>query len=87
MSNVEPTKLREVIAADMTIWVFCIYYSHASLFDPGHLRVKIKGSNDDNGLAVIAERFRCTSCKRKGVKLIPTPRTMVSFQKMGLGRE
>jgi hypothetical protein len=23
----------------------------------------------------------------KGVKLIPTPRTMISFDKMGLGRE
>jgi hypothetical protein len=82
----EPTKLREVIAADLTIWAFCVYCSHASLFDPLHLRVKIKGSDED-ALGVIAERFRCTSCKRKGVKLIPTPRTMVSFDKTGLSRD
>lgn len=82
----ELERLSGVIAADMTIWVFCVYCSHASLFDPAYLRVKIKGSDED-ALAVIAERFRCGNCKSKGVKLIPTPRTMVLFDKMGLSRE
>jgi hypothetical protein len=50
----EPTKLREVIAADLTIWAFCVYCSHASLIDPAHLRVKIKGGDDT--LPVVAER-------------------------------
>jgi hypothetical protein len=81
----EPTKLREVIAAEMTIWAFCVYCAHASLIDPRSLRGKLKAGFDR--LETIAERFRRTRCKRKGVKLIPTPRTMISFDKMGLGRD
>lgn len=76
---------REVIAADMTIWVFCLYCSHASLMDPMHLAVKAR--DKDDALATLAELFRCGRCKRKGVRLIPTPRTMISFDNMGLSRE
>ena len=74
-----------MIAADMTIWAFCVYCSHASLIDPLHLSAKAKGRDD--ALTTLAEVFRCGRCKRKGVKLIPTPRTMISFDKMGLARK
>ena len=49
------------------------------------LTAKAKG--DDDALTMLAHLFRCSRCKRKGVKLIPTPRTMVSFEKMGLSRD
>ena len=80
----QPTKLRDVIAAGMTIWAFCLYCAHASLFDPAHLRLRLKDGDDE--LSAVAQRLRCSQCRRKGVKLIPTPRTMVSFDRMGLSR-
>jgi hypothetical protein len=40
----------------------------------------------EDALDQVARRFKCGMCGRKGVKLIPTPRTMTSFEKMGLGR-
>jgi hypothetical protein len=81
----QPGSLAGVIAAGMTLWAFCLYCAHASLIDPSHLRARLKASSDD-GLDVIADRFRCTRCRRKGVKRIPTPRTMNSFDKMGMSR-
>jgi hypothetical protein len=81
----EPELLRDVIAADMTIWVFCLFCSHAQLVHPRFLHGKTKG--EDDSLTMLAHLFRCGNCKRKGVKLIPTPRTMISFDKMGLARE
>ena len=81
----ELERLAEVSAADMMLWAFCLYCSHAQLVDPRFLFAKVK--DGDDSLVTLAQLFKCGNCKRKGVKLIPTPRTMVSFDRMGLGAD
>lgn len=80
----DPATLDETCKAEMTLWAFCRACGHASLFDPQYLRPKAK-SGDDR-LESIAAQFKCSMCKRGDVRLIPTPRTMVSFEKMGTVR-
>jgi transposase-like protein len=79
-----PDTIDATCKADMTLWAFCLYCAHAALFDPHHLRSKVKGGDDR--LETVAARFKCNLCKRRSVLLVPTPRTMISFDKMGLGR-
>ena len=81
----EPDTLRAVLDAEMTLWVFCLSCSHAGLVDPRFLLEKVKDGNDS--LATLANSFRCTHCSRNDIRLIPTNRTMVSFDKMGLQRK
>ena len=80
----DPATLPETVTAEMTLWAFCRCCGHASLFDPQFLRGKVK--DGDERLSAMAAQFKCSRCNRADVRLIPTPRTMVSFEKMGTAR-
>lgn len=80
----EPQTLGDAQNAEMTIWVFCLYCGGAHLMAPHALRSKVI-DGDDRLVAVAEAMEACFRCKRHGTKLIPTPRTTITFDKiMGL---
>ena len=65
--------------AGASIWAFCVWCGHSQLFDAAWLTTQAK--NRTAPLVEIEARLKCGRCERHGVRLIPTPRTMVSFDK------
>lgn len=68
-----------VATAGASIWAFCVWCGHAQLFDGMWLTAQAK--NKTAPLVEIETRLKCSKCQRHGVRLIPTPRTMMSFDK------
>jgi hypothetical protein len=63
-----------------TIWAFCVWCSHSQLFDMTWLIAQAKDRTAP--LSEIETRLKCMKCERHGVRLIPTPRTMVNFDRL-----
>lgn len=74
-----PTSLHETAAAEMTLWALCLYCGrNLGLQNPHELHPRVRDGND--ALEAVASTFDC--CRPGGVRLVPTPRTMVSFDRM-----
>lgn len=73
--------IREADRGGFPIWIFCPWCSHSRLTEPRWLTAQVKDAPDQ--LEALEERLRCGQCKRMGVRLIPTDRTMVDFERMG----
>lgn len=70
-----PTTIREVAKLEMTLWAVCLYCGHARLKDPNAL------SGRGDALDAVALHMNCHRCNRGLIKLVPTPRTMVTFDR------
>jgi len=73
------TTLQEAARERFSIWVFCPWCGHSHLADAQWLTNQVK--DPPNMLDELEKRLRCGSCRRWGAKLIPTDRTMVSFDR------
>ncbi len=76
----EALSIQECARDGFTLWVFCVWCGRSHITDASDLMRKLK--RDDGMLEELEERLRCQSCGRQGVKLIPTDRTTVSFDRM-----
>lgn len=81
----EAASLRDASQRDLAIWVFCVWCGHAHITEPHYLAGLVK--EPPNMLDELERRLTCHTCNRKGVKLIPTDRTTVSFERMGGARD
>jgi len=77
---IEAESLTDASAAGSSIWIFCVWCGRVQLVEPRWLLSHVKDA--PNQLDELERRLCCSSCKRRGVRLIPTPRTMVSFERM-----
>lgn len=76
----DPVTLADVKRLDLTLWAFCLMCGRSHLLDPHQMP---KGANvAADRLDEIAKKFKCHNCGSQFSRLIPTPRTMVSFTKM-----
>jgi hypothetical protein len=74
--------IKEALADDlMASWVLCTWCGRTALMEPRALQASVEGKPD--ALDELERRLRCNGCKRLGCKIIPTDRTMVSFDRMG----
>ena len=76
----EADSIRAADKADLAIWVFCVWCGHAQLAEGRWLVAQVK--DPPNLLDELERRLRCYSCHRHGVRLIPTDRTLASFERM-----
>jgi hypothetical protein len=76
----EADNLQAAASSGLTIWVFCVWCGHAMLTEPFFLAAMVKDL--PSILEELERRLRCQKCRRHGVKLIPTDRTLVSFDRM-----
>lgn len=76
----EALSIQECARDGFALWVFCVWCGHAQVTDAAELMGRLK--RDDGMLEELEERLRCQACRRQGVKLIPTDRTTVSFDRM-----
>lgn len=82
-----PKHSRFLIATAMAflMWAFCPWCGRASLVSPRLLVALVK--DPPNLLDELEKRLRCQSCKQQGVKLVPTDRTEISFDPMGVNEK
>jgi len=73
--------ISECDAARFVVWVFCVWCGNARMMEPRFLVAQIK--DPPNLLEQLEKRLCCEKCRRHGVRLIPTDRTSVSFDRMG----
>ena len=66
-----------------SIWIFCIWCGHAGLTEARWLMAQVKDAPD--ALDQLERRLSCQGCHRKGVRLIPTPRTTASWDHVPKG--
>jgi hypothetical protein len=67
--------------AGFAIWLFCPWCGHSRLAETRWLVAQVK--DPPNMLDELEKRLTCDKCRRRGVRLIPTDRTMASFDRMG----
>lgn len=73
--------IQECAKDGFALWIFCVWCGHASITDAAGLMGKVK--QREGMLEELEERLRCAMCRRSGIKLIPTDRTTVSYDRMG----
>jgi len=76
----QAAQIESLTAADRsggTIWIFCVWCGHSSLVSPRWLLAQVEGAPD--ALDALEHRLTCQRCHRKGVRLIPTPRTLAAW--------
>ena len=76
--------LRDAFRDGFCIWVLCTWCGHTRLTEPGFLAALVK--DPPNALDELEQRLTCEGCKRLGVRLIPSDRTMVSWDRMSASR-
>lgn len=78
------TTITDLDHYDLKTWVFCVWCGYAHLTEPRWLVAQVK--DPPNLLDELERRLRCSKCGNFGVRIIPTDRTMVSFDRMGTCR-
>jgi hypothetical protein len=76
--------IREAHRDGFTVWVFCVWCGHATITEPSFLMAQVKNAPDL--IDALEKRLTCSSCHRAGVRIIPTDRQIVSFDRMGSNR-
>lgn len=64
------------------LWVFCVWCGNTRSMEACILVAQVK--EPPNMIDELERRLRCEKCHRLGVRLLPTDRTSVSFDRMGI---
>jgi hypothetical protein len=74
--------ITEALADDLkAFWILWTWCGRSALTELHAPQASVEGK--PNALDELERRLRCSGCVRLGCKIIPTDRTMISFDRMG----
>jgi hypothetical protein len=62
----------------------CVWCGRSTITEPSFLMAQVKNAPDL--IDALEKQLTCSSCQRAGVRIIPTDRQIVSFDRMGTNR-